>query len=277
MNLNSSINFKIVPVSEPRSGDERRSKLRETGKAFSLWEIGLTEAIDKSPVESYVRVRFRVSGLARVWIWRSHGALFDMRVMDSRESVRSGESKHLDDLKNRIRPIPPSKLNAFACVPTWLEPRYMSPEPIYVRLLEGEQWQKYLLRRLGLRYVGSRKILVYQFQNRARISLDDPFRAFVQFGRPRASIASLEFVFLIVLFFLGGCLVGILSSSPAISDKASHWLSAQFRDSWNGLISLGLIGIIGTLVTIWKRVTELISLKTPVLRWLDDLFYKISD
>jgi hypothetical protein len=133
-----------------------------SGSDFTLWTLKLANAIHAG-TETYIRLRFAVDSIGRVWSWKRfglsrYGSLVDVRFSDVREAwnVKDGDS-----LQQRIVPI--EKLNFFVVAPSSFHLVETSPPVHYIRILEGRAWEKYLRRRVSL--FGKEKLSIYQWRN----------------------------------------------------------------------------------------------------------------
>lgn len=130
--------------------------------------------------EVYIRLRFRVSDAARMWLSRSAGSLLDFRVADVREVVAQ---QAWSELTEQVVPI--KKLNAFVIIPSDLQARAASPQPKYVRSLEGSLWEDYLRRRIA--FFADNKLFIYYWRA-SNIDDKEPFRLFLDLQSAPASV-----------------------------------------------------------------------------------------
>lgn len=153
----------------------------KSGKDYSLWDITFAPALEE-PKEVYLRIRFRVVQSGRTWTWkwsllRKNGALVDIRVADIREArAVSAWAAYRD----RIMPI--EKLNLLIVAPDYLQPRAISPELRYMRLLESDAWQGYLGQKPNLRR--KRRMIIYHWRSKdSVVNVKTPFLAFMNLAR----------------------------------------------------------------------------------------------
>ena len=157
------------------------------GKHFSLWTLRLVDPVPEGQ-SGYLRVRFHVQRPGRLWIWQRsllarNRAIVDCRVNDEREAQSvvdiSEFTRHL---------LPLEALNAFVIAPAIFTHPVITPEPEYVRGLEGSIWEGYLGRRTDLRR--EQKFLIYHWRNEEDTTAEYPFRAFLQLERRRSLLPS---------------------------------------------------------------------------------------
>jgi hypothetical protein len=97
-------------------GGEAGSKRINGSDTYTLWEIKLSSALQRE-CDSYLRVRFTLSGLGRTWLWGADSVLFDMRVADIRGAIDA------EELNKRERDIIPIRyFHIFLILPTKFTP-----------------------------------------------------------------------------------------------------------------------------------------------------------
>lgn len=159
-----------------------------SGSDYTLWKLELSSPIKTDP-HSYVRVRFPISNLGRLWDWKrstfsKNGAIVNIRISDVRESIIVPQWKALED---RIVPI--ESLNLLVIAPAKLRCQSVSPAYHYMRLLEGQAWQQYTNRVAGK--WKSERLIVYQWRSDAPVGANpplvidptNPFRVFLDLTR----------------------------------------------------------------------------------------------
>src|SRR5579871_396565 len=155
------------------------SQWSSRSKQCSVWKIDLASVLSRGD-EQYVRLRFPVEGLGRRWMRKraflaNNGAVMDFRVSDIREAQ---EAMDWASLQDRIVGI--EALYAFVITPVSLQLRSASPDLRYMRLLEGDAWERYIRRRTGL--IRSRQLLIFYWKA-TDVSVEKPFRGFLDLSR----------------------------------------------------------------------------------------------
>ena len=146
---------------------------------FSEWRIALSEKLAAGR-SGYLRLRFVVHTPGRVWLWRPSlplrgGAVVDVRVSDEREAQTVPDA---DELTRKIVPL--EELEVFVIAPAAFEAAAVSPEPRYIRSLEGRVWEGYLKRSTDMRRAA--KFLVYRWKG-VGVTSARPFRGLIQLRR----------------------------------------------------------------------------------------------
>lgn len=141
------------------TGSELDSK--RSGRWYSRWVVQLQKPIAPGTVV-YLRFRFKVRGLGRLWRWKRYlgvrsGALVDIRFSDFRETTLVKAWKRYETV---LAPI--ENLYVFAIIPTRFVPSSASPEPHYVRFLEGRSWNGYTKRKAGR--LGRAKLTILEWR-----------------------------------------------------------------------------------------------------------------
>jgi hypothetical protein len=148
---------------------------------ISVIDIPLRDEVP--PAESaYVRMRFGVASLGRMWIWKRsgfalNGALLDFRIADVREAV---DNSVRSQLEHRIVPLPDVSL--LVMLPWQYQIRMHSPPLRYARLLEDTAWQTYLDAGNKRGRHRQSKFVLYYWRWRdqmAAIGVGNPARAFL--------------------------------------------------------------------------------------------------
>lgn len=171
------------------------ASVKAAGRPFSLWTV-TAQAVDIPDGASvYVRFRFRLKRAGSTWAWqsgerhRSH-AISDMRVNELRDKPQfDGTGPDFS------RALPIGRVNGFVITQARLKAGRVSPEPKYVRILEGGLWDSYVKRRLS----GSEEPFVATYWTREQVDRDKPFRAFLEVERRRPTSARWAFVTILVL------------------------------------------------------------------------------
>lgn len=191
---------------------------------LSLWTIEFKNEVGKNP-KTYIRVRFRMRTQGRTWLWMrsKRVALIDVRVADIRQIVVPTEAGgKLKEFGEKFVPL--SRLNVFVIVPGYLLFKATSPALQYMRLFEGEVWERYLGGRKAALF-GPEKLMIYQWQfpdststststvaavdppKVKTVSTSDPFRAFLIVGREEGFRTFLSAVLAAVLALIGVFLI----------------------------------------------------------------------
>lgn len=156
-------------------------------KHFSLWTLALTDELPPGEA-GYLRVRFHIQSPGRLWLWQRslfarNRAIVDCRVNDEREA------QSVEDAAEFTRHLLPlESLNAFVIAPAAFVPAAITPEPSYMRALEGASWEGYLGRRTDI--PRNEKFLIYHWRRDGPTTATDPFRAFLQLERRRSLLPS---------------------------------------------------------------------------------------
>ncbi|MGY8663246.1 hypothetical protein Q3C01_12850 [Bradyrhizobium sp. UFLA05-109] len=205
------ISDRVVAVSPENSSAEQP----QTGAAgFSIWTIELRDSTEN---DEWTYVRFRISARNPWRIWASkgwglakRGAVVDLRVCDIRESLLLGhgeaESAHL---------LPIKQLFLFLVAPSYFVPNHFSPMLHYTRLLEPKVWEQYLA---GFStHTDGAKFSIHQWRytGETEISIDHPYRAYMDLSREFGREVFLYYVIAII-------------SLPIVS----HALEALGRKAW---------------------------------------------
>jgi len=176
--------FKILDLDRPECSMAEHPR----DKHFSLWTLQLAKDLG-SEESGYLRFRFHIRRPGRLWVWQRsllarNRAIADLRVCDEREahSVNdiSGFTGHL---------LPLGSLDSFVIAPASFSPSTTTPEPSYVRGLEGRVWEKYLGRKTDLGR--NEKFLVHRWKaKKLPVTGKSPFRGFLQLERRRSLMPS---------------------------------------------------------------------------------------
>ncbi len=147
---------------------------------YSLWDIQTEGPVSVGQV-LYIRVRFVVRKTARAWHWRKIGLRRSFVLAD----LRVNELRAKPQLPNAPDFVTQSKsfkvVNCFLVASSRLKSGRVSPQPTYVRLLEGILWERYLGRRLGRKG----DVFVITYWQKDDVSHELPFRAFMELERRR--------------------------------------------------------------------------------------------
>ncbi|MDE3137316.1 MAG: hypothetical protein KGL59_12125, partial [Acidobacteriota bacterium] len=220
--------------------------------------------------ELYVRVRFRLSNVSRIWRWKrfffgAYGALMDVKLCDVREAwnVKDGP-----ELKSWILPI--GTLNFFVVAPSSFHVLATSPCLQYTRILEGRPWERYLRERTSL--WGDKKLSIYQWM-RDGISADTPMRIYLDLGTDPRDISRIVWVLgALFIFILASYAASLSTRIPAdigsLLTDAENWAGTHF---WGTFISVVIFvggAVLWHLETIAKWRRRLRQWSYEFERWL---------
>jgi hypothetical protein len=166
----------ILPISKT----ETSKVAAKSDSNFSHWHIQLARTVRET---AYVRLRFRVRTRGRMLLIRGFGMfasriLIDFRVSDLRESVTVPDQAIYQQAL-----LPIEKLTCHAILPTRFRAPPVGASTLVLppRLLEGTVWESYLGRATYLLRQG--KLTVFPWHHDDRITLNRPFRAFIDVAR----------------------------------------------------------------------------------------------
>ncbi|MDO4646314.1 MAG: hypothetical protein Q4B02_11130 [Propionibacteriaceae bacterium] len=190
---------------------------------------------------AYIRVRWRVFGMAPLWRWVHSGssAWVDFRVCDARQKRTSLRDP---DLLSRLLPI--ESANIFIMAPGDLVPTNVSPEPKYIRTLEAGAWMDYLKGAARWEWM-ARDLLVYGWNRPKKdkdITEDYPFRVFLALSRS----ANRSIITGLVWSAIAGFVIAWFITGGNIDISIMGW---DMSPIWN-FLGFGSI----TLMWLWKAV-----------------------
>lgn len=240
------------------SVDTAKSRQITDTPDFSLWRVHLADAI-KQGQPAYVRLRFEVDCLGRVWLWKrsmlaKNGALIDIRIGD----VRGAPTPNGRVLASRVLNI--KRLFVFVITPFWLKLHTASPDLHYIRILEGKVWEPYL--GMATRLFGNDKSIIYQWR-KENVSADkDAFHAFLYLGRdsPLATYFAL----------LRGTL--LLTGTAAIAAYLVNNGSQVAQVAGGHISEIGIGGLLVLAYTLFKEWSHIRDLRGFFRR----LFHKLE-
>jgi hypothetical protein len=263
---------------------------------LSIWTIPLESPIPAG-ASRYVRFRVSVFTAGTVWRWKTvwfgkSGAQIDFRLADVREAMREERERQY-----WARVVPIEQLNVFFMVPPAFQARVASPALHYVRLLEAGQWGAYLR---GARYRAPvRGLRVHYWRHptgappasslvqsttpdiattgvgtatkqQSPITIDDPFRIFLDLSRDIAIPASvsmlrtvLAVIIAIVIFHVCTHLVPIHLSWPRHFSTILTWI-----------LGSSVIAVFGALAKYWRIIISRFRTARLVLRRVERGFLK---
>lgn len=171
------------------------SSVQADGRPFSLWTVAAKAVDIPSGVSVYMRFRFRLQKAGSTWAWqrgerrRSH-AISDLRVNELRDKPQfNGTGPDFS------RALPIERVNGFVITQARLKAGRVSPEPKYVRILEGGLWDSYVKRRLSR----SEEPFIATYWTATKVDRDKPFRAFLEVERRRPTSARWSMVTIVLL------------------------------------------------------------------------------
>lgn len=246
------------------ASSESQVDTHRSTRTFTLWNLRTASSINPD-ANIYLRMRFAVDSVGRCWQWKRfwlarYGALVDVRFGDLREAwnVPTGS-----ELKDRIVPI--QQLFFFVVAPATYQLLVTSPPVHYVRVLEGQAWEKYLNRKT--KFWRSEKLCIYQWRNEKPITTSEPMRAFLQLHSQLGSLSKtnllLAGIILIWLSALGVIIAPHLLPMPATLQKVGMFLRAH-------LISVGLTSL-GTVILVLLNTSDELIRR---VKWLGPAFDK---
>jgi hypothetical protein len=236
---------------------ETKRDQSRSGRDHSLWTVRFAPALGNGD-RMYLRFRCAVANPGQAWIWKrslfaKDGALIDIRVSELRETVTVPDwMAFQDDI------IPINKLNCFVIAPAFLQARAMSPQPQYIRLLEGRVWERYLGR--PAEWFSRRRLIIYHWRvakEDQTVSPTNPFRAFLdlsrEFGHVRFGHHVRSAVVLLVALALA--MYGILPVWSAAKGAVFDFVSSQRRN----------LSIVGILIPAAYILWNLFKQRRPVV------------
>lgn len=236
--------------------DSRRSSPR-----FSRWDVRLASPLS---TKGYIRLRFRVRTRGHMLLMRGYGMLAsrilaDLRVTDPRESATVPDGSLYEQTLVTIE-----TLYCYVMLPTRFHSPSASPEMHYIRILEGSTWEPYLGRATYLLRQG--KLTVYCWYHLEPVTIDRPFRAFLDVKRDTRILLPYSFLLTIIAIVLTILLV--LDPSLVQHSRASGMLNFVGRAIQPLLVALGATTIMGALTAAFRRRAALKSTSNRAARAL---------
>jgi len=239
---------------------------------FSIWTIALAEPLEIG-AEGYVRLRFKIKSLGRLWLWHRSlaartAATADIRVADEREAQTV---QYTETLTSRM--VQADRIDAFIIAPEVFQPRLTSPDPAYVRLLEGRVWEKYLHRATDI--FRNEKFLVYRWREN-NVSSGNPFRGLVQMSRERSLLPRMsELMPALIALVLAGFVFDLdFRDLSWIESAAGDVLAFVFGGIGKTVVSLlGLTVVIGAVYLLRNLIRDLRRSFGGVLGRIDEWVY----
>jgi hypothetical protein len=259
----------ILPISKT----ETSKVAAKSDSNFSHWHIQLARTVRET---AYVRLRFRVRTRGRMLLIRGFGMfasriLIDFRVSDLRESVTVPDQAIYQQAL-----LPIEKLTCHAILPTRFRAPPVGASTLVLppRLLEGTVWESYLGRATYLLRQG--KLTVFPWHHDDRITLNRPFRAFIDVARDTPVLLPYQFLLAVVAVACAELLVldpslleGGLAVRAATAAAHAAWalLAAAGIGSMVGFV-VWLLGRRGKLRALTERAESIISAIEDRLYWL---------
>ena len=243
---------------------------------FSLWTLRLNEALGAGE-SGYLRVRFRIRSPGRLWVWQRsllsrNRAIADLRVNDERESRSVTD---ISAFSSNLLPL--RSLDSFIIAPAIFNPAVTTPEPSYVRGLEGRVWERYLGRRTDLRR--NQKFLVHRWEaDPAPVSSEKPFRGFLQLERRRSLLPSWsDLMPVIIALIAADLLFDLRGRSLDWAEDAITWLGDfLFNEFPKPSGAYVVIGVVLAMLAFGGRLRTLIRNLRGIGGRLDDRIYSLG-
>jgi hypothetical protein len=224
---------------------------RPRAKHFSLWTLALTDELAAGEA-GYMRVRFHIQSPGRLWLWQrsllaKNRAIVDCRVSDEREAQSVEDTS---EFTHHLLPL--GSLNAFVIAPAAFAPSVITPEPNYVRALEGTSWEDYLGRKTDI--PRNEKFLIYHWRKDEETTAVAPFRAFLQLERRRSLLPSWSDLMPVLLALALAIALLDVDFRDGIGDLLGSVVDFVFS-GYN--IAYGLGGVIALLLfffALWDRL-----------------------
>jgi hypothetical protein len=239
-------NVEVIPITTTETiMDKQRSD-----NNFSYWQIHLARPVRGT---AYVRLRFRIRTRGRMLLIRGFGMfanriLVDMRVSDLRESVTVP-----DEAIYQRSLIAIEKLTCHIVVPTRFRAPVVGESTLLLspRILEGTVWERYLGRATYLLNQG--KLTVYPWHRDEQVTLNRPFRAFIDVHRDIPALLSRQF-FLTLLAAICAA-VAVIDPRLLRNSFVAHAANAGGHAVWRLLAAAGIVSLTGYLTRLpsWRQ------------------------
>lgn len=230
-------------------------------KHFSLWTLRLADSLPANG-RGYLRVRFHIRRSGRLWLWQRsllarNRAIADLRVNDEREALAVRDSS---EFANHLLPL--GTLDSFVIVPALFTPSVTTPEPTYVRGLEGRIWEGYLRRKTDIRR--NQKFLVHRWRAPDQpVTRDKPFRGFLQLERRRSLLPSWSDLMPVIIALL---LAAVLFD---VELNGLGWVEDVAEAAWD----FSVAGIPSPLV----GLVPLVAFALAYLRYRDEMRRRVAE
>lgn len=249
--------FDVLRTSTSSEKDNDRSD-----RDYSYWSIELVKPLQQGQ-QGYMRMRFEVTGLGRVWNWKRHllgrrGALIDFRIADFREMSVIPKWAELDD-----QVVTVSEVYLFVVLPAKFHLQVASPDLHYVRLLEGKAWESYVHRKVAL--FTEPKLAIYEWRDYEGVNTSNPMRVVLDTTREPPVGAGRS---ILVGAILTTLLVGLLWRLPL----RFEWI----HEAYGWLVGLGAATIfVGLLrAVIDSNTGRYLDWLRKAFRWVETALYR---
>jgi hypothetical protein len=247
-----------VPILRISSTQTNRDA-QKSNQRFSRWDVQLARPLaDKG----YVRLRFRVRTRGHMLLIRGYGMLAsrilaDLRVSDPRESATVPDGAIYEEAL-----VPIDKLYCYTMIPSRFHSPSASPEMQYMRILEGRTWEPYLGRAVYLLRQG--KLTVYCWYHLQAVSIDRPFRAFIDVQRDTRVL--LPYSFLLTIVAIGLTILLLLDPTLVHGNRISGLLDLIGQAARPLLVALGATTMVGAITAVYRRRAVLKNTRNRVAR-----------
>jgi hypothetical protein len=243
----------------------------KSDRNFSHWHVQLARPVNNT---AYVRLRFRVRTRGRMLLIRGFGMfasriVIDFRVSDLRESITVP-----DQAIYQRALLPIDKLTCHLILPTrFRAPTAGTSTPVLPpRILEGAVWEPYLQRATYLLRQG--KLTVFPWHHNASITLNRPFRAFLDASRDLPVVLPYQFLVAVVAVACAELLV--LDQSLLRNGLAARAATLGIGTVSNLVAGAGVIALASYVTRLLGRRGKLRALTNRVeqaIRALEDRLY----
>jgi hypothetical protein len=260
---------KLLPISTTETSKDAA----KSDSNFSHWHIQLARPVREM---AYVRLRFRIRTRGRMLLIRGFGMfarriLVDVRVSDLRESVTVP-----DEAIYQGALLPIDKLTCHIVLPTRFRAPVAGASTLLLppRILEGAVWERHLGRATYLLRQG--KLTVYPWHHDEQITLNRPFRAFIDVNRDIPVLLPYQFLLAVIAVACAELLVldprllrdGLAVRAAAISGHAARSLLAVLGVTSVVGYVMRLLGRRGKLRALTDRTEQAIRAIEDRLYWL---------
>jgi hypothetical protein len=260
-------NVEVLPISTTETTkDEHKSDSN-----FSYWHIQLARPVRET---AYVRLRFRIRTRGRMLLIRGFGMfasriLVDIRVSDLRESVTVPD----EGIYQRSL-IPIEKLTCHIVLPTRFRAPVVGASTLLLppRILEGTVWEGYLGRATYLLRQG--KLTVYPWHHDEQITLNHPFRAFIDVNRDSPLLLPHQFLLAVVAVACAELIV--LDPRLLRNGFVANAANAGGHAAWRVLVAAGFFSVASYTVRLLGRRQKLRALTDraeQTIRAIEDRLY----
>jgi hypothetical protein len=165
------------------------------------------------------------------------------------------EAQSVDDASEFIHHLLPlESLNAFVIAPAAFVPSVITPEPSYVRALEGTSWEGYLGRKTDI--PRNEKFLIYHWKKDGPTTAADPFRAFLQLEQRRSPLPSWSDLMPVLLALALAIALLDVDFRDQVGDVLNSFVDFLFS-GFNLAFGLGgLLAFAVFLFAVWDRLRQ---------------------